>query len=199
MFINYDVGEINLKIVYYGPSLGGKTTNLKYIHARTQHNMRSQLVTLKTNQGNTLFFDFMQFELGRVDGLRPKVKLFSMAGQVCFTISRRLLLRGTDCIIFVADSCRNRLVDNLESWHTMERHLAEMNEDIRTFPVILQLNKRDSSDIVSKELLCQTLGIKNQPCFDAIATEGKGVLETLKAGLQAVISSYASSCQRRAA
>jgi mutual gliding-motility protein MglA len=197
MFINHELCELNLKLVYYGPSFGGKTTNLRYIHAHTRQSMRSQLISLKSNQGNTLFFDFMQLEIGKVGSLRPKFKLFSMAGQVCYAASRRLLLRGTDCIVFVVDSDRNRLVDNFESWHTMERHLIELGHNVTTFPIVIQLNKRDVSCAASKDILCHTFGIKGRPCFEAVASEGVGVLETFKAGLQAAIAS--TRCTRCAA
>lgn len=188
MFINQEQGELNLKLIYYGPKNSGKTTNLKYIHANTHKSMRSQLVSLKTSQGNTLFFDFMQLQIGKVKDLRPKFKVFSMAGQVCYTTSRRLLLHNTDCIVFVADSSQERMLDNLESWHTMENHLNEMGYDIKKFPIILQLNKRDSSDAMEKSFLIQSLGGNGRKCFEAVALKGDGVLETFKMGLQSALS-----------
>lgn len=188
MFINQELGEINLKLVYYGPSLGGKTTNLKYIHARTPKHLRSQLVSLKTHHERTLFFDFMQLELGTINGLRPRFKLFSMAGQVCYAASRRLLLQGTDGIIFVADSDCDRLIDNLESWYTMDRHLAELGEDMQQFPIVIQLNKRDSPNAAAVEEMLRNLGAEQRPWFEAVAASGVGVFETLKAAMQIVIA-----------
>ncbi|NTV62270.1 MAG: GTPase domain-containing protein [Oscillochloris sp.] len=188
MFINWALGELNLKIVYYGAALSGKTTNLQSIHARTPANLRGRLISLKTQQERTLLFDFLQLEMGKVNNLKPKFKLYTVPGQVYYAASRRLILQGTDGIVFVADSQAGRAAENQESWYTMEQHLIELGHDVSSFPIIVQLNKRDLPHIVSASELRRQLDTQRRPCFEASALRGQGVFETLKAAMNAVVA-----------
>jgi signal recognition particle receptor subunit beta len=193
MFINWALGELNLKIVYYGPALSGKTTNLQYIHARTPQNLRGRLVSLKTQQERTLFFDFLQLELGKVNNLKPKFKLYTVPGQTYYAASRKIILQGTDGIVFVADSQAGRMSENHESWYTMEQHLIELGHDLRTFPIILQLNKRDLPYTLAPAIMRRQLGAEHIPTFEAAATQGVGVFDALKACMNAVIAQFIRS------
>ncbi|MBC8162396.1 MAG: gliding-motility protein MglA [Roseiflexaceae bacterium] len=186
MFVNWALGELNLKIVYYGPALSGKTTNLQYIHAKTPAHMRGRLISLKTQQERTLLFDFLQLEMGKINNLKPKFKLYTVPGQVYYAASRRLILQGTDGIVFVADSQAGRMAENQESWFTMEQHLVELGHDVRTFPIIVQFNKRDLPHVVPTELLRRPFA--NRQCFEASATRGVGVFDTLKAAMNTVVA-----------
>lgn len=188
MFINWGLGELNLKLVYYGPALSGKTTNLQYIHARTPQNMRGRLISLKTQQDRTLLFDFLQIEMGKVNNLKPKFKLYTVPGQVYYEASRRLILQGTDGVVFVVDSQAGRLAENQESWYTMEQHLIELGCDINTFPIIVQFNKRDLPHVLPTSELRRRLDIGARPCFEAAAASGTGVFDTLKAAMTSVVS-----------
>lgn len=188
MFINWGLGELNLKLVYYGPALSGKTTNLQYIHARTPAHLRGRLISLKTQQERTLLFDFLQLEMGKVANLKPKFKLYTVPGQVYYAASRRLILQGTDGVVFVVDSQAGRLAENQESWYTMEQHLIELGHDITTFPIIIQFNKRDLPHVLPIAELRRQLDVGNRPCFEAAAMSGHGVFDTLKAGMNAVIA-----------
>lgn len=188
MFINWALGELNLKIVYYGAALSGKTTNLQHIHARTPANLRGRLISLKTQQERTLLFDFLQLEIGKVNNLKPKFKLYTVPGQVYYAASRRLILQGTDGVVFVVDSQAGRLAENQESWYTMEQHLIELGQDISTFPIIVQLNKRDLPHVLSPAELRRQIDIQQRPCFEASALQGPGVFDTLKAAMNAVVA-----------
>lgn len=189
MFINWGLGELNLKIVYYGPALSGKTTNLQYIHAKTPPQLRGRLISLKTQQERTLLFDFLQLEMGKVNNLKPKFKLYTVPGQVYYAASRRLILQGTDGIVFVADSQAGRMAENLESWYTMEQHLIELGYDVGNFPLIVQFNKRDLPYVLPQAEMRRQLGLSpEQRCFDASASQGSGVFDTLKAAMNTVIS-----------
>ncbi len=188
MFINWALNELNLKIVYYGPALSGKTTNLQLIHARTPAKMRGRLISLKTQQDRTLFFDFLQLEVGKVHNLKPKFKLYTVPGQTYYATSRRLILQGTDGVVFVADSQGGRMADNLESWYTMEQHLVELGYDLHTFPVLVQLNKRDLPHALPVAELRRQLRLPpERPVYEAVAVNGTGVFETLKAAMTQVV------------
>ena len=143
MFINWKKREIDLNIVYYGPALSGKTTNLEQIHARMKPDRRSDLFTLNTHEDRTIFFDFMRIELGNIGGLQPRFGLYTVPGQVYYESTRETVLRRADALVFVADSQTDRLEDNVASWEDMQRHLARMKKSIRTMPTIVQFNKRD--------------------------------------------------------
>ncbi len=180
MFINRRRGEINLKLVYYGPPLSGKTTNLERIHAMAPPDMRGQLVSLKTHEDRTLFFDFMQLELGTIGGLRPKFNLYTVPGQVMYSVTRKIVLQGADGVAFVADSSPDRMEANKESWEQLHQHLQELRVDPDTFPIVVQFNKRDLPDAVSIPDMKSMLGIDGtRPCLEAIAIQNKGVKETL--------------------
>jgi mutual gliding-motility protein MglA len=193
MFINWALGELNLKIVYYGAALSGKTSNLQYIHARTPPNLRGRLISLKTQQERTLLFDFLQLEMGKVNNLKPKFKLYTVPGQVYYAASRRLILQGTDGVVFVVDSQAGRMGENQEAWYTMEQHLIELGHDISTFPIIVQLNKRDLPHVTSAAEIRRQLGIQGRPCFEASALKGHGVFDTLKAIMNGVVSQVRSA------
>lgn len=194
MFINWSLGELNLKIVYYGPALSGKTSNLQYIYARTPAHLRGRLISLKTQQERTLLFDFLQLEMGKINNLKPKFKLYTVPGQAYYAASRRLILQGTDGVVFVADSQAGRSADNLESWYTMEQHLIELGYDITTFPIIVQFNKRDIPHVLPVAELRRQLNLPaHRRCFEASAVQGTGVFDTLKAAMTAVVSQVRKS------
>ncbi|MFQ3663495.1 MAG: ADP-ribosylation factor-like protein [Chloroflexaceae bacterium] len=188
MFINWALGEINLKIVYYGAALSGKTTNLQFIYARTPANLRGRLISLKTQQDRTLLFDFLQLEIGKVANLKPKFKLYTVPGQVYYAASRRLILQGTDGVVFVVDSQAGRMTENEESWYTMEQHLIELGHDLKTFPIVVQFNKRDLPHALPVQELRRHLPIEGRPCFEAAAIKGHGVFDTLKASMNGVVA-----------
>ncbi len=189
MFINWQSRELNLKIVYYGPALSGKTTNLEQIHARIDPKRRGELVSLKTHEDRTLFFDFMQLELGKIGGLVPKIQLYTVPGQVYYEMSRRIVTRGVDGIVFVVDSSASRLDDNLESWASMKMNLAALKIPMKTLPIVVQLNKRDLPNALPLATLTSALPINGYTHLEAIATQSKGVFDTLKTIVNAVVTS----------
>lgn len=180
MLINWQSRQLNLKVVYYGPALSGKTTNLEQIHARIDPNRRSELVSLKTSEDRTLFFDFMQLELGKICGLTPNIHLYTVPGQSYYEASRKLVLRGADGVVFVADSTAGRIDENRESWQDMIVHLEELNLPFDPTYVVVQYNKRDLPGALSLTKLKRSLGASKYPSFEAIAFEGKGVFEPFK-------------------
>ncbi len=190
MFINRKRKEINIKIVYYGPPLSGKTTNLEYIHRSTPPQQRGDLVALKTRGDRTLFFDYMQLELPSIRGLTPKFNLYTVPGQVAYAASRRLVLQGADGVIFVADSHPDRMQDNLYSLVDLYRNLKNAGTNPRRVSLILQFNKRDLENAASVPAIRQALRLNgyNIPIFEASALRGEGVLETLKASIGAVVN-----------
>lgn len=188
MFINWKLREINLKIVYYGPALSGKTTNLQYIHAKTNPNIRGDLVSLKTRGDRTIYFDFLQLELGQIAGLKPRFNLYTVPGQVYYVGSRKLVLQGADGVVFVADSQWNRMQANIEMIHNMEKDLREMGHNPHTIPLVLQCNKRDLSGAAPVSMMRQRLGRNGALCFESIATQGNGVFDTLKAIINLVVN-----------
>jgi signal recognition particle receptor subunit beta len=188
MFINWNMREINLKIVYYGPALSGKTTNLEYIHSRTNPEFRGELVSLKTSGGRTLFFDFMQLELGPIKGLKPKFNLYTVPGQPCYVASRRLVLQGADAVVYVADSQISRLKANMESMRNLKRNLQTLRVNPRDFPLVLQYNKRDLPNRAPIGLLRMQLAHDGIPQFQSVATHGIGVIETLRAAINLAVS-----------
>lgn len=180
MFINWSRRELNLKVVYYGPALSGKTTNLEQIYKRMDPRRRSEMVSLKTSEDRTLFFDFLQLELGKVAGLTPKIQLYTVPGQVYYEATRKLVLNGADGVVFVADSQPNRLRDNVASWHSLIEHLKAYRLSLNTLPVVVQFNKRDVPTPLSPELMQRSLNLNGQPVVKAVAVDGTGVLDTLK-------------------
>ncbi|MCK4473316.1 MAG: gliding-motility protein MglA [Anaerolineae bacterium] len=188
MFINWKLREINLKVVYYGPALSGKTTNLQTIHAKTNPNIRGKLISLKTRGDRTLYFDFLQLELGQVAGLKPRFNLYTVPGQVYYVSSRKLVLQGADGVVFVADSQRERLGANAKAMRDMEENLRALGFDPQTMPLVLQCNKHDLPDITPVPLLQQRLGLDSVPCFASVATQGTGVFDTLKTIINLVVA-----------
>lgn len=179
MFINWNERELHIKIVYYGPPLSGKTTNLEQLHGRLPANRRTELISVKTRDDRTLFFDFMQLELGQVKGLRPKFKLYTVPGQTYYEATRKLVLRNVDGLVFVADSSVTRLAANRQAIQDMWRQLAELNHE-NNIPFVLQCNKQDLDDAVKPELLSRFLAVPEAPTFAAVAMTGEGTTETLK-------------------
>jgi signal recognition particle receptor subunit beta len=188
MFINRKLGELNLKIVYYGPALGGKTTNLEYIYGSIDPRLRSELVSLKTQEDRTLFFDFLQLEVGSIRGLKPKFNLYTVPGQVIYAATRKLVLEGADGVVFVADSQMHRLKDNMDLLDSLAVHVGGSRQGLSDFPLVLQCNKQDLSDIFSPEELRRRLGQDHVPCMGSVATQGTGVFETLKTTINLVVS-----------
>jgi len=188
MFINWKLREINLKIVYYGPALSGKTTNLQYIHAKTSPSIRGELVSLKTRGDRTLYFDFLQLELGQIAGLKPRFNLYTVPGQVYYVGSRKLVLQGADGVVFVADSQWDRLRANVEAMRDMEENLRALGCDPRVMPLVLQCNKRDLPNVAPVTLIQQQVGCNGVPCFASSAIQGIGVFDTLKAIINLVVA-----------
>jgi hypothetical protein len=179
--INQASKEISCKLVYYGPGLGGKTTNLRYIYEKVAPNSKGQLISLATELDRTLFFDFMPLDLGSIHGFKTKFHLYTVPGQVFYNASRKLVLRGVDGIVFVADSQTERFPDTLESFKNLQDNLAEMSLSLDTIPAVLQFNKRDLFNIVSLDEMNAKLNGKCLPVLEAVASQGIGVLDTLKA------------------
>ncbi len=188
MFINWQLREMNLKIVYYGPALSGKTTNLEQIHVRVDPKRRGELISLKTQEDRTLYFDFLQLELGKIGGLSPKIHLYTVPGQAYYEASRKLVLRGADGVVFVADSAASRAKDNLESWQSMKMHMTALDMPFNEIPMVVQFNKRDLPMVMPTTVLQNMLNLNGISTFEAIACEGRGVFETLKAIINSVVS-----------
>lgn len=179
-FVNYHTKEINCKIVYYGPGLGGKTTNIQYIYQKTSSNNKGQMITLNTENERTLFFDFLPLDLGEIRGFKTRFHLYTVPGQVFYEASRKLILRGVDGLVFVADSQVERMEANLESYQGLEKNLADQGYDVSKVPIVMQWNKRDLPNIVPVEDLQMQLNKRKFPAFEATAVSGEGVFETLK-------------------
>lgn len=186
-FINYAAREINCKIVYYGPGLGGKTTNLQYIYNSIRSESKGKLISLATEGDRTLFFDFLPLDAGTVRGFRVRFHLYTVPGQVYYEASRKLILRGVDGVVFVADSQAERMDANLEILANLQENLEEYGYDLMKMPYVLQLNKRDLPDILGVDELRRALLVKDEPVFEAVATEGIGVMDTLKAVAREVL------------
>jgi len=186
-FINYASREINCKIVYYGPGLGGKTTNLQYIYEKTNPQNKGQLISMATETDRTLFFDFLPLDLGAVRGFRTRFHLYTVPGQVFYDASRKLILKGVDGVIFVADSQEARMDANIESRDNLKLNLRENGFDLMNVPYALQLNKRDLPSVVPLDELVRALQVKDESVFEAVAPRGIGVFETLKAVAKQVL------------
>jgi signal recognition particle receptor subunit beta len=180
MFINVKLREISLKIVYYGPALSGKTTNLEYIHSKLKPELRGDLISLKTREDRTIFFDFLQLEIGEIKGMKPKFHLYTVPGQAIYTASRKLVLQGADGVVFVADSQWDQLQKNTESMSSLEEHLSQLGYDPKKIPLVIQYNKRDLPNIAPVTVLQSQLGYNGIPHLESIATRGTGVFDTLK-------------------
>lgn len=192
--INFANREINCKIVYYGPGVAGKTTNLKYIYTQVPDTVKGEMVSLATEDERTLFFDFLPIDLGTVQGFKTRFHLYTVPGQVFYNASRKLILRGVDGIIFVADSASNRLRANAESMRNLRENLEEYNLNIEEIPMVLQFNKRDLPDAVPVQMLKSILDPQDRfPSFDSAASSGVGVFETLRAVSKMVLEKLAQS------
>ncbi len=187
--VNYTTKEINLKIVYYGPGLGGKTTNLKFIYSKVGEKTKGKLLTLATELDRTLFFDFLPFDVGEIKGFRLRLHLYTVPGQVFYNASRRIILRGADGVIFVADSQKERREDNIDSFKNLADNLTHFNKNLDDIPYVLQYNKRDLPNIMSVDEMQSILNPENKiPYFEAVAIKGIGVFETLKKLVAMVIN-----------
>ncbi|MGA1845577.1 GTP-binding protein [Deferribacter abyssi] len=186
-FINYSTKEINCKIVYYGPGLCGKTTNLQYIYNKTDPKMRGKMISLATEVERTLFFDFMPLSLGTIKGYKLRFHLYTVPGQIFYDASRKLILKGADGIVFVADSQVDRMDANLDSFDNLRDNLSEHGYDLDIIPLVLQYNKRDLPNIIPVNELENALNYRKVPSFEAIAIKGVGVFDTLKAIVKEII------------
>jgi mutual gliding-motility protein MglA len=186
-FINYAAREINCKIVYYGPGLGGKTTNIQYVYERTGSATKGKLISLATETDRTLFFDFLPIEFGSIRGFRTRFHLYTVPGQVFYDASRKLILKGVDGVVFVADSQEVRMDANVESIRNLGDNLKDHGYDLRKVPYVLQLNKRDLPTAVPVPQMVSALRLNNEPVYEAVATRGLGVFDTLKAIVKSVL------------
>ena len=187
--INYASREINCKVVYYGSGLGGKTTNLEYVFSRVNPDTKGKMISLATETERTLFFDFLPIDLGEIRGFRTRFHLYTVPGQVYYNASRRLILKGVDGLIFVADSQRSRLEANIEAMHNLYENMESYGYDVETIPFVVQYNKRDLPDIMPVEELRSVLNPMGVPDYEAVAIEGEGVFQTLSAVSKLVVKS----------
>ena len=192
-FINYASREINCKIVYYGPGLCGKTTNLQYIYDTTAPTAKGKLISLATETDRTLFFDFMPLELGTVRGFKTRFHLYTVPGQVFYDASRKLILKGVDGVVFVADSQEERMDANIESLYNLEENLKANGYDLAKIPYVLQLNKRDLPSAVPAAELVAELRRKDEDVHEAVASKGVGVFDTLKSVAKQVLTELRKS------
>jgi mutual gliding-motility protein MglA len=186
-FINYSSREINCKIVYYGPGLCGKTTNLQHIYNKTNPDLKGKMISLATETERTLFFDFLPLALGQIRGFKTRFHLYTVPGQVFYDASRKLILKGVDGVVFVADSQIERMEANVESLDNLRLNLAEQGYDLDRLPYVVQYNKRDLPNAAPLAEMKRLLNPKGVPDFEACASVGKGVFETLKAVARGVL------------
>jgi mutual gliding-motility protein MglA len=180
-FINYASREINCKIVYYGPGLCGKTTNLQYVYQKTAPDAKGKMISLATETERTLFFDFLPLALGEIRGFKTRFHLYTVPGQVFYDASRKLILKGVDGVVFVADSQEERYDANIESMDNLRINLKEQGYDLDKIPFVIQYNKRDLPNTIPVDELRRDLNTRDVPEFEACASTGEGVFETLKA------------------
>jgi mutual gliding-motility protein MglA len=192
-FINYSSREINCKIVYYGPGLCGKTTNLQYVYAKTNPEAKGKMISLATETERTLFFDFLPLSLGEIRGFKTRFHLYTVPGQVFYDASRKLILKGVDGVVFVADSQIERMEANLESVENLRVNLAEQGYDLDKVPYVVQYNKRDLPNIATVEELRRLLNPRSVPEYQAVAPTGVGVFDTLKAVAKQVLTELKKS------
>jgi signal recognition particle receptor subunit beta len=186
-FINYANKEINCKIIYFGPGLSGKTTNVQYIYEQTQETQKGKLVTLSTENERTLFFDFLPLAIGDVRGYKTRFHLYTIPGQTFYEVSQQFILKGLDGVVFVADSQAERMEANIDSFESLEKNLGQLGYDLNKLPLVLQYNKRDLEGAVPIRELESTFNPMRRPHFEAVANRGQGVMETLQAISQWVI------------
>jgi mutual gliding-motility protein MglA len=185
--VNYSTREITCKIVYYGPGRSGKTSNLQYVHAFVPEERKGPMVSLATETDRTLFFDFLPLDLGTISGFRTRMQLYTVPGQVYYNATRKLVLRGADGVVFVADSQREQFDENIESLRNLHENLLEEDIDLRTFPMVIQYNKRDLPGVLPIAELDDALNFRGVPSFPAAAVSGEGVFDTLRAASQLVL------------
>ncbi len=191
VLFNYATRELTAKIVYYGPGLCGKTTNLEHIHRSLPQNKRSKMLSLATKTDRTLFFDFLPIELGAIRGMKTKIQLYTVPGQVFYDATRKLVLKGADGVVFVADSQKAMMDSNLDSWKNFETNLKENGIDIQNIPLVIQYNKRDLPDVLPVKDLNKRLNLRKVPFFEAAAISGQGVQDTLKGITKLVLETLA--------
>ena len=187
-FINTSAKEIHCKLVYYGPSLGGKTTNIQWVYQKTNSDQNNKLISLNTEIERTLFFDFLPLFIGEIRGFTTKFHLYTVPGQVVYDASRKLIMKGLDGVIFVADSQAERWEENVESMNNLETNLAQQGYDIRQVPLVIQYNKRDLTNVTPVTEMRKALNRHNAMEFEAIANQGIGVFESLKTVSKSIIS-----------
>lgn len=187
-FINYASKEVNCKIIYCGPGLSGKTTNIQYVYEQTQQENRGKLITLSTENERTLFFDFLPLAVGDIRGYRARFHLYTIPGQTFYEVSRQFILKGVDGIVFVADSLAERMDSNIESFELLEKSLEKQGYDLNRIPLVFQYNKRDVPDVVSLHELESTFNSMHRPYFEAVANRGDGVMETLQSICQLIVN-----------
>jgi mutual gliding-motility protein MglA len=187
-FINYSSREINCKIVYYGPGLCGKTTNLQYVYAKTNPDAKGKMISLATETERTLFFDFLPLSLGEIRGFKTRFHLYTVPGQVFYDASRKLILKGVDGVVFVADSQIERMEANLESVENLRVNLAEQGYDLDKIPYVVQYNKRDLPNVATVDELRRLVNPRGVPEYQAVAPTGVGVFDTLKAVAKLVLT-----------
>lgn len=190
--------EVNAKIVYYGPGLSGKTTNIHYAYRKLRPEHKGKLTVLATQTDRTLFFDFLPIELGEIKGVKTRFQVYTVPGQVFYNATRKLILKNVDGIVFVADSSRDKLPQNIESFENLEENLTFYKKSLKYIPHVLQFNKRDLPDISSVEELNRVLNKYNAPYMEACATKGKGVLEALTTICKMVLRSIRESMEEKA-
>lgn len=191
--INYASREVCCKIVYYGPGLSGKTTNLQYVHAKVPGSTKGDLISLATEADRTLYFDFLPINIGTINGFAAKFQLYTVPGQVYYNATRKLVLRGVDGLVFVADSQADKLDENIESLQNLEDNLKEFGYQVDDMPMVIQFNKRDLPGVMSVEELNEKINVRGLPYFEASATIGNGVFDTLKLIIKLVLDKAKSS------
>jgi mutual gliding-motility protein MglA len=185
--VNYSTREITCKIVYYGPGRSGKTSNLQYVHAFVPDERKGPMVSLATETDRTLFFDFLPLDLGTISGFRTRMQLYTVPGQVYYNATRKLVLRGADGVVFVADSQPEQAEENMDSLRNLHENLLEENIDIRSFPAVIQYNKRDLPGVLPIAELDDRLNFRSLPAYPAAAVSGEGVFDTLRSISQLVL------------
>lgn len=191
--INYSAREVCCKIVYYGPGLSGKTTNLQYVHTKVPSTTRGELISLATEADRTLYFDFLPINIGTINGFQAKFQLYTVPGQVYYNATRKLVLRGVDGVVFVADSQPDKMDENIEALANLIDNLKEYGYDVNELPLVIQYNKRDLPNIMTTEEMDQKLNTYNFPTLEASATVGTGVFDTLKLIIKLVLEKAKNS------
>ena len=193
--VNYATKEITCKIVYYGPGRSGKTTNLQYIYSRVPWDRKGEMVSLATEADRTLFFDFLPLDLGQISGFTTRFQLYTVPGQVYYNATRKLVLQGADGVVFVADSQRTQIEQDIESFRNLQENLLEHGINIREIPVVIQYNKRDLPNVLAIDLLEEELNFRDVPSFPASALLGEGVFDTLRAVSEGVLKKLAGKLE----